>query len=386
MGTDISIIFISNFMNHHQYPLGCELNRLTKDHYAFIETMPIPQWLLDSGYPIFSEPWIIRSWENSELNAKAKDLIFNADVVIWDGHNFYDLIKNRLQKYRLTFEYGERWLKRGLINLMSPRLIKNQIYYHLFFRNKPLYHLNASAYAANDYSFLKSYKDKMFKWGYFPKTEEINPLSIIKKRRNSGNIKLLWVSRMLKWKHPELPVQLMKRLKDQGYNVSLDMFGTGPLLEQIRRNISELNLEDIVNLRSNVPNQEILEAMKSHHLFIFTSNKHEGWGAVINEAMSNVCPVVCSNLIGSVPFLITNGVNGLIFDKSNLDSLEKNVRYAIDNYSLVEKMAINAYDTIKNEWSPYKAATNLIKLCNTLLNGNQDYPIDGTCSPAYPLN
>jgi glycosyltransferase involved in cell wall biosynthesis len=39
-------------------------------------------------------------------------------------------------------------------------------------------------------------------------------------------------------------------------------------------------------------------------VFIFTSDRNEGWGAVLNEAMGSGCAVVAADLIGSVPYLI----------------------------------------------------------------------------------
>ena len=49
-----------------------------------------------------------------------------------------------------------------------------------------------------------------------------------------------------------------------------------------------------------------------------TSNQEEGWGVVVNEAMNSGCVVIGSNLAGSVPYLIENGKNGLIYNCGDL--------------------------------------------------------------------
>ena len=49
--------------------------------------------------------------------------------------------------------------------------------------------------------------------------------------------------------------------------------------------------------------------MEKSEIFLFTSDKGEGWGAVLNESMNSACAVVASHAIGSVPFLLKDGEN-----------------------------------------------------------------------------
>ena len=53
-----------------------------------------------------------------------------------------------------------------------------------------------------------------------------------------------------------------------------------------------------------MPNAKILQEMRKHEIFLFTSDRNEGWGAVSNESMSNGCMLVGSDGIGSIPFLV----------------------------------------------------------------------------------
>lgn len=76
--------------------------------------------------------------------------------------------KARLLKGKLTLEYAERSLKKGWINLLSPTNLKMQLYYHLFFYNKPFYKLCASAFTAKDMLIQRAFVGKCYKFGYFP--------------------------------------------------------------------------------------------------------------------------------------------------------------------------------------------------------------------------
>ena len=74
-----------------------------------------------------------------------------------------------------------------------------------------------------------------------------------------------------------------------------------------------------------MPPEEVRRHMEKADIYLFTSDFNEGWGAVLNESMNSGCAVVASHAIGSVPFLIKNGENGLIYENGNQLDLEKQV-------------------------------------------------------------
>lgn len=377
-----SIVFVSNFYNQHQRPLARELYRLTNGNYRFIERMPMPQVFKTTGYEDVKDSEIVlRAWESTENARLAEEYILNAEVVLNGGENIYGLLKKRLDRRLLTFDVGERWFKKGLWNLISPKLLKSQFYYHLFFYNKPYYRLNSSAFAAEDFKFLHAFKGKMFKWGYFTAMPD-NFKKETDKDSKEGKIKILFVARLIDWKHPELAIRMAENLKDKGVNFQLTMFGNGPLYERMQSLIEFLKLKGFVKLRGNIPNEQILEEMRAHDIFVFTSDKNEGWGAVLNEAMSSKCAVVASDEIGSVPYLIDNGRNGLIFKSGSVADLSKAVESLINKPEKIAEIGENAFLTMNDIWSPHKAAENLLKLIEGLKEKRPNVIEYGPCSPA----
>ena len=101
--------------------------------------------------------------------------------------------------------------------------------------------------------------------------------------------------------------------------------------------------------------------------------------------MSNGCTVVGSNQIGSVPYLINDGINGCIFKSECLDSLEEKVEYLLNNPVECKSMARNAYIKLKQIWSPENAARNLLTLIDDLNHGRESSIKDGPCSKALPI-
>jgi glycosyltransferase involved in cell wall biosynthesis len=57
----------------------------------------------------------------------------------------------------------------------------------------------------------------------------------------------------------------------------------------------------------------------------------ETWGLAINEALCAAKPVIVSDHVGCGPDLVVSGVNGLVFQAGNIDSLENALRDALSD-------------------------------------------------------
>jgi len=383
---EMRMIFVSNFLNPHQYPLAIELYLLTGGSFRFIELEQIPDSFVKSGYPKYGhEPWLIRTWESESARKEAEDLAIRASVMVAGGCASVErYVKRRLEYNRLTFKYSERWLKRGLINIISPNIFRPIISYLLRYRNKPYYLLCASAFAASDACKFGNFKDKAFKWGYFPKTTgaENEELNFAAFKEDTEMFKIMTVCRMLNWKRPKMMIEAAKYLNLNGINFIMDMYGSGQQLDRISKLIDEYALKDKVILHGNIPNKKIHEEMRRHHCLLITSNQREGWGAVVNEAMANGCVVVGASKIGSIPYLINDGINGIVFEDNSQDDLNSKLYKLAINPAECEAMARKGQSTIAKIWSPRQAAIRLLSLSESLNNGLKTPYVDGPCSVA----
>lgn len=373
----MTIVFFSNFINHHNIGFSDYLYDFTSGGFYYVCTHMIPDSYVKSGYPnYFDRPYVIKAFEDNGFQ-EAKKLAVQADIAIFGGNqelNQYRIPRLKLDK--LSFECGERWFKKGWINVFSPQLIITQFFYHTLFRKcKNYYALNASAFGVRDYSILHSFEGKCFKWGYFTQIKEFD----IQSKIFTGS-RLMWVNRFIKWKHPEIPIIMAKRLKDEGYTFILDMYGRGELETKMMALTQKLGVEDCVIFHGSIPNADILSEMRSHDIVLTTSDQNEGWGAVVNEAMSNGCVLIGSNKVGAVPFLIEDGVNGLVFKSNRIESLLVAVKRVIAQPDKCKILAENAYETIRDVWSPENAARNLYKLSLDLLNNKRPSIENGPCS------
>jgi glycosyltransferase involved in cell wall biosynthesis len=286
-----------------------------------------------------------------------------------------------LKSGKLTFHDNERRYKSIFKYLKWP------IYtYNSLFLNKG-YMLCASAYASRDFGLSGLRADKCFKWGYYTKVHDFDINAHLFETSSSfGQISIMWCSRFLDWKHPELPIKLAYVLKRMGYSFVIDMFGTGKELDYMKRMAQRLGVEDVVRFCDSCPNDEILKEMRSHEIFLCTSDQYEGWGAVLNEAMASGCAVVASHQMGAAPYLIKDGHNGMIFKSCDLESLIEKVVELIENKKIRDSIRREAYVTMKNVWNAEVASRNFIALVESLLYGTPCNIKEGPCSPAPRIN
>ena len=371
----MKIVFISNFYNHHQVPLCRSLNKYC-DSFYFISTEAVPERRIELGYRDLSDSFVVNYFENS---LKCSQLIYDADVVLV-GSAPNKLIKERLKHGKLVLYYSERLYKKKNVSLFEIpiRTIK---YFLEKGRYRNCYLLCASAFTSFDYSKTHTFIDKAYKWGYFPETIK-NNTNILLSEKNRNEI--LWVGRLIEWKHPEFVLFASKKLKDEGFNFKVKIIGTGDLDKYLKELADKLELTDYVSFIGSVPFNSVRNYMDKAGIFLFTSDRNEGWGAVLNEAMNSACSVIVSDEIGSVPYLIENKKNGLIFHSKKIDELCSCMRKLLKNPEKQVELGMAAYNTIINEWNAEIAAERLLSLCNHLLNKEYCTNVfdSGLCSKA----
>ena len=379
----MKIAFVTNFYNHHQKPLADALYSTIGNDYYFIETQPITEERLKMGWGREEKPsYVLQNYIDEKARKRCQDIIDNADVVIY-GSAPHSMVTTRLRSGKLTFKYCERPYKTGVPYLKLPIHLLKAFKNYVRFKN--LYLLCASAYAPWDFSRVCSFVGKAYKWAYFTEVRKYDSIARLINEKSPSSI--LWVSRFIPLKHPEFPVEIAKRLKEDGYDFKINMIGNGELEGDIKSLISDNGLSDVVEILGAMNPQEVREHMEKSEVFLFTSDKNEGWGAVLNESMNSACAVVASHAIGSVPFLLKDGENGYIYKDGDIDDLYNKVKFLLDNADNRKRVSMNAYNTMMNEWNAENAAKKFVSLCEKIIAGEYKYfPYEsGVCSKAELL-
>ncbi len=372
------ITFFSNFINEHQIPFCQAMYDKTNGNFRFVATEQISKERLNMKFVDKSDefPFVVKSYENDEQYKKALDLGNSSDVVII-GSAPDVFIEERLKQNKLTFRYYERFFKQGKWRILDPRVLRCRYLNDTRHRNKNLHMLCASAYTAPDCRFIFSYPNKTYKWGYFPPIKEYGDIDEVIKNKRKNSI--LWVGRQIGWKHPENMIYLAEFLKKQGIDFRIEMVGQGPLENKLKKEISKRGLDDCIKMTGFVSPEEVRNKMERADIFVFTSDQNEGWGAVLNESMNSACAVVANRQIGSVPYLLENGENGLIYNKSKKKMAEC-VKTLLTDSDKKKKLQENAYKALTDTWNAHCAAQRLLELIEDIENGKEPRYKDGPCS------
>lgn len=374
----MKLVFVSNFLNHHQIPLCENLRTLCKD-FAFVATSDDP----NAGYQTASEADYLVKWYMEGERETAERLILDADAVIF-GACPTSLIAMRMEKDRLSFFYSERFFKKGVWRRFIPQTRKALHERIVRYKNKNMYVLCASAYLPYDLSLLGFPAEKCFQWGYFP--DCVAPAAALGEKAPNS---ILWAGRFLSWKHPEIAVEVAKRLRADGISFTLDLAGEGEGLDAVQRTAQENGLSDCVRFLGSMPHDALLTEMQRHAVFLMTSDFYEGWGAVLNEAMGSACAVVASHAAGSTPYLVGNNENGLVFRSGDADDAYRCAKTLLVSPDRAKDYQQKAYAFMRDQFNASVAAERLCAFIEICLEGPQRFdsgPLAGEHAVPSPFD
>ena len=134
--------------------------------------------------------------------------------------------------------------------------------------------------------------------------------------------------------------------------------------------------------------------MEESEIYLVTSDRKEGWGAVVNEAMNSGCAVVADHMIGAAPWMIRQRENGILYHDGCEQQLQEYVAELLQDPAECRRLGEAAQQTVRTEWNARTAAERLVRLSREMgfLGGADDQclpvpPVpalwtDGPCSPA----
>ena len=161
----------------------------------------------------------------------------------------------------------------------------------------------------------------------------------------TGELKFLFVGSLVEGKQPLYAIRLVEELKNKGRNVSLKIFGEGPLRPDLENYIQTKNLNTYITICGGVSLDQLKNEYKRCHFSILPS-KSEGWPKAVAEAMFFGCIPIATR-VSCVPWMLENGKRGILLS----NELEKDisiVNEVLGNRGTLQKMALEAMN-----WSQF---------------------------------
>ena len=187
---------------------------------------------------------------------------------------------------------------------------------------------------------------------------------------------------MIKLKRADLVLRAAGELVKRGYDLRLRLIGDGEEKSDLVALSKKLGLEKIVTFEGFLSPDEARERMADAQIYVMTSNKLEGWGSVIYEALNAGCATVASHVCGATPWLVKHQKTGLVYTSGSVKSLAAKLEMLVCDEGLRHDLGKRAYEQMRDEWNPTTAAERVIALYEALREGKDTPFADGPCSKA----
>jgi glycosyltransferase involved in cell wall biosynthesis len=375
-----SLAYVTNFWGHHQAPVSREFVRLLGEErfrLCLFGDVHASQFILGFDGSVPDYRWIAGPRRAAGDLERLVRIVCDADVAVL-GACPREVMVARAGTGKLTFIMSEREWKTppAWWRWLDPRFHRGLMMYRRIANRENVHYLAMGAYAADDVRHIGAYGDRLWTWAYLPEVAPQPP-----QPRTNARMRILWVGRMLDWKRVDLLLQAIARVYRESTFGTLDIVGTGPEKEALLELARRLELGDRCNFHEPVSPAKVRELMRQSDVYVLPSNRHEGWGAVANEAMSEGAVLVANEQAGAARVLIDHGRTGFLFEDDNVAALTAILKNLLTDAALRETVRQAAWLEMQQMWHPRVGAERLVSLCQGLL-GQIPMPVykNGLCS------
>lgn len=188
------------------------------------------------------------------------------------------------------------------------------------------------------------------------------------KSNSSNTINIGMAGRINRWKGQKLFVDLAevicKTKENIKFQIAGDIYrGEDHILNELKRYISEKNLNDKVELLGQIENMG--KFYNDIDIFVLPSIQPEPFGLVIIEAMANGLPVVATNHGGPIE-IIDDNLNGYLVDYNDVTEMSIVVNKLIESKELRDKIGLEA---IKKKEKMFNVDIYVKNISDVLMEG-----------------
>jgi glycogen synthase len=153
-------------------------------------------------------------------------------------------------------------------------------------------------------------------------------------------LSILYAGRLSPEKGIDTAIKATQILVSTGYSVNLTVVGRGtPKCSHDLQQLSiRLGLSEYIIFRDYIARDDIPNLLASHDVLLAPSTWAEPLPRVIQEGMATGI-VVVGSAIGGIPEILTDGVNGLLFEPKNAEDLAQQIERLIETPYLYNSLS-----------------------------------------------
>ena len=382
------ITYCTAIWTHHQSEVCRELHNILGDDFRMVLTLPLDAQLsrerMAMGWNLTppDEDWIVGP-PKTVAEARQVDYskyIVDPDVAVlgWIPEVPDSLVMRRVRSGKLTFFQSERLFKQKptFKDWLNPFYLKWRLSLWRKLHPKNVHFLTLSYWCVEDLEALGVCRGRTWKWGYLTAVSD-RPTE----KPKHTKVRIGWCGRFLCWKNVSDILQASSLLENSAKaEIEVVLVGDGPERDNLVRMSRDLGLDNIVTFKPFLPQKEALAFMESIDIFPFPSNRLEGWGAILPEAMDKCCAVVASEDAGATLMLVEDGGNGFTYRAGDVAMLSKRIAELVNDTDLRRRFGLAAWHTMQ-KWTPRVGAKALVGLISALRSGDETkFSVSGLCS------
>jgi len=175
--------------------------------------------------------------------------------------------------------------------------------------------------------------------------------------------KMAFVGRYDKNKNIEFLVKAMPSIMKRIPNIELNLYGDGRERENIKKIITDLSLENYVNMHGFISNEKLPDKLMENNIYV-SASELETFGVPYIEAMALGLPVV-SPINGALDDLLIKNY-GELFENNDIESFVNAIQKVYDNYNKIDRNFIK--QNIKSKFSESTISNELIEIYNIIID------------------
>lgn len=217
---------------------------------------------------------------------------------------------------------------------------------------------------------LKNYKDKVITIPNGVDTTIFKP----KGERTPNQIFFLSVlDRFHKYKGLDYLLEALSQVKPAIPDVKLVVGGKGELLNYYKQMTKELGIEENVEFKGFLTDEEVQHYYATSELFILPSisSLQEGFGIVVLEALSCMTPVISTDIVG-VADDVTKTKSGIIIPPKDVKALQNAIIKILKNPELQKTMGENGRQLVKDKYEWKQIADDIYNLYKQVINEKRE--------------
>ena len=323
--------------------------------------------------------WQIPDYGNAEVIISPKDktirdLIFSRGIQkthILGGTRSNSLVKEALRKSLGTdatigiysempdHPYGVTGIAKRILYSIDALKLKNRLKFFLAVGKEGSEWYGKCGYPA----------EIIFPFGYFLEQPNLDCHLSMVSQNEKAKLRIVFIGNLIKRKGVDLLLKAVAALQEMNWGIQI--IGDGVERKELVNLCDSLGLKHQIKFLGVMNNNDAMRTLECTDLLVLPS-LHDGWGAVVNEALMRGVPAICSDRCGASVLL--NGTSrGEVFEAGNVAALRETLERWIRNGPLKksEKTRIKTWATLNISG---KTAVNYLNNILLYTNGNGKRP------------